>query len=86
MENLNIEIKWEYREKIDLLKSVIPNKDWETITDDWTMLELLVDEFLNFIKTQVDSEKEDWCCGWNWGCGNHDEKKEHWKWWCGCNH
>ncbi|MDF1682361.1 MAG: DUF3924 family protein [Patescibacteria group bacterium] len=50
MTNLNIELNSTYKEKIDFLKQVIPNKDGSQIKSDGELLETIVDEFIAFVE------------------------------------
>jgi len=72
MGKIQIEIDEKYQEALDLLKQIIPDSNWEPITDDGKMIEALIDSFMAFIQEQVNEESN-----WDWHCGSD---------WCGCNH
>lgn len=76
MSKIHVELDPKYREYLDLLKQIIPNKQWQKIDKDWEIVEVLIDEFIWFIQHQ-DSQDEWWCCG---GWKNKGEK-----WWCWCH-
>ena len=57
MTNIDIKINAEYREHLDLLKQVIPNKEGKQITDDNEMVETLVDEFIAFVQQHAAQEQ-----------------------------
>ena len=77
MSKIQIEIDEKYREALDLLKQIIPSSDGSPITDDWAMVEALIDSFMAFIQEQAWENEwsceswEEWgCCGWG-SCGSH---------------
>lgn len=53
MTNLTIQIGQDYKEKLDLLKQIIPNMDWSQISDDGKMVEVLIETFIWFIQEQA---------------------------------
>lgn len=73
MTNLNIQINQDYKEKLDLLKQIIPNMDGSQITDDSKMVEVLIETFIWFLQEQAMHEHNhgDGHCGTGW---------------CGCSH
>ena len=84
MTNLSIEISPEYREKIDMLKQVIPNKEGKHIESDGELLEVLVDEFVAFIEHHAQAAHEhnhEGGC-----CGGHEHSHDHWEEWSCCKH
>ncbi len=72
MAKIQIEIDERYKEALDLLKQIIPNSDGTPITDDWQMIEALIDSFMAFIQEQAEQESH-----WDWHCESG---------WCGCSH
>ena len=50
MSNIKIELDEKYRESLDLLKQMIPNANWEEITDDGEMVWVLIESFMAFIQ------------------------------------
>lgn len=79
MTNLTVQINQDYKEKLDLLKQIIPNMDGSQITDDGKMVEVLIETFIWFLQEQAMHEH------------GHDHNHNHWDdscgtWWCGCSH
>jgi hypothetical protein len=72
MSKIQIEIDERYKEALELLKQIIPNAQWEAITEDGQMVEALIDSFMAFIQEQAAEQEEQW-----WHCGSE---------WCGCSH
>jgi hypothetical protein len=72
MSKIQIEIDERYKEALELLKQIIPNAQWEAITEDGQMVEALIDSFMAFIQEQAAEQEEQW-----WHCGSG---------WCGCSH
>ncbi len=70
MAKIQIEIDEKYSEALDILKQIIPDTNWEQITDNWKMVEVLIDSFMAFLQEQAEQEQEDsdWHCGTG-GCG-----------------
>jgi len=65
-EKMNIEINKDYLEHLELLKQVIPDSSGEPITENWKMVEALIDSFMAFLQEQAGwhEHAEDWsCCG-----------------------
>jgi hypothetical protein len=74
MSKIQIEIDERYKEALELLKQIIPNAQWEAITEDGQMVEALIDSFMAFIQEQAEAHNHDedqsWdSCGWGWTCG-----------------
>ncbi|NVP17902.1 hypothetical protein HUU51_04250 [Candidatus Gracilibacteria bacterium] len=74
MTNLTVQINQDYKEKLDLLKQIIPNMDGSQITDDGKMVEVLIETFIGFLQEQAmhehghDHNHGDDSCGTG-GCG-----------------
>lgn len=75
--NITIELDEKYAEHLELLKQIIPDEEWNPITEDGKMIEALVDSFLAFLNEQADAhnhgdeeKSEGWCCGGG-SCGSH---------------
>ncbi len=78
MTNLTIQINQDFKEKLDLLKQIIPNMDWSQITDDGKMVEVLIETFIWFIQEQAMHEHSH--------DHNHDDKEGSCGTGCGCSH
>ena len=52
-EKMNIEINKDYLEHLELLKQIIPDASGKTITENWKMVETLIDSFIAFIQEQA---------------------------------
>ena len=74
MSKMQIEIDDKYKEALDLLKQVIPSSDGSAITDDWAMVEALIDSFMAFLQEQA------------WEHNNEEEWGSCGTGWCGCSH
>lgn len=77
MTNLTVQINQDYKEKLDLLKQIIPNMDGSQITDDGKMVEVLIETFIWFLQEQAMHEHGHDHNYWDDSCGT---------WWCGCSH
>jgi len=83
--NIQVELNDKYAEHLALLKQIIPDHEWNEITEDSKMVEALIDSFMSFIQQQAADHEQgcgkwDDCCGWenhskedisNDGCGCH---------------
>ncbi len=90
MTKIQVELSPEYKEHLDLLKQIVPNKEWKQVTQDSEMVEVLIDEFIAFVQHHAAAEQEWWgCCG-GWDHSHGEEHKHEWhdhsKGWCGCSH
>ena len=77
MTNLTVQINQDYKEKLDLLKQIIPNMDGSQITDDGKMVEVLIETFIWFLQEQAMHEHGHEHNHGDGHCGT---------WWCGCSH
>jgi uncharacterized protein with von Willebrand factor type A (vWA) domain len=67
MANIKIEIKEDYKEKLDILRKVFVGEEGKEL-DNNGLIEGLVDTFLEFVQSQAaehddGEEKEGGCCG-----------------------
>ena len=73
MTNTTIELNDSYKENLDLLKQIIPNKQGKQVVSDSEMVEVLIDEFISFIEQHAAQEQ---------AAGHSHEHGEG----CGCSH
>lgn len=74
MANTTIELNDSYKENLDLLKQIIPNRQWKQVESDSEMVQVLIDEFIGFIEQQAAAEQK--------AAGGSHEHGEG----CGCSH
>ena len=73
MIKVNIELNESYKEHLDLLKQIVPNKEGKQVVSDSEMVEVLIDEFVSFIEQHAAQEQ---------AAGHSHDHGE----WCGCSH
>lgn len=86
MTKITVELNEKYREKLDLLKQIIPNSKWEQTQNDAELVEALVDEFVAFVEAHAQSHEHnhEWaCCGWHDHAHEHTHTEEKEEWHCG---
>lgn len=81
--NITVELDEKYSEHLELLKQIIPDSDWSQITENWKMVEVLIDSFLSFLQEQAahHAHDHDGGCCWGGSCGTEDK----WHGGCGCH-
>ena len=89
-DKITVELDSKYVEHLELLKQIIPNMKGEQITENWEMVEALIDSFMAFIQEQAwahEHSHEGGCCGGG-SCHTEDKEHDHWHshWGCGCSH
>ncbi len=64
-----IELDSKYSKHLELLKQMILSDNWEEIIDDSKMIEVLIDNFISFLKDQVShhSHEHGESCCWKGG-------------------
>lgn len=66
MSHIEIEIKEDYNEKLNILRKVFVSSEGKEL-DNNSLIENLLDTFLEFIQSQAEEDKahdkKGWCCG-----------------------